>query len=154
MIHIYNQKLQSSINSRSRKINCGHEVMQTNDKYIRALINETIATIDTDPSTTWDDFYLTLSNDAKRGYSALINEVCSYDETENYEKFIDVDDVFEAIVTNHKTTVIDLVNFLIDKVLSDIEWEAEVEQQARYDARYARGEHEYDMERDSRGYYR
>lgn len=140
MIHISKRK--------HSNLNCERNVMEQNAKYIQALIDETLATADTDPSTTWDEFYQTLSANAKKGYAALIGEVCSYEETEACDNYIELDDVFEAIVTKHKTTVDSLVDFFIEKVLSDLEWEADVEQQAREDARYARGEQEYDEWRD------
>ena len=119
--------------------------MTNYEMLINTLIAETLATADSDPSTTWDDFYQTLSDDAKSGYSALIDEVCSYEETEDCEKFIDTDDVFEAIVTSDKTTAKALVDFLVEHVLSDLEWEAEKAEQARYDAECERADLAYKM---------
>ena len=115
---------------------------------IDILIKETLDTAESDPSQTWDDFYQTLSEDAKIGYATLIEWACGYEDTEGGEKFISTDDVFEYIVTSDKTTAESLIEALAKQVLEDYELEAYDEEERRLDYEQERADREYAEWRD------
>lgn len=119
--------------------------MTRDEMLINTLITETLDKAESDITKTWDDFYQTLSDDAKSGYEWLIDTVCGYEDHEKAYKYISKDDVFEAIVIADKTDIDSLVDYLVSKVLKNMEWAAECEYQARYDAECERADLAYKM---------
>ena len=119
--------------------------MTKDEILINTLITETLDKAESDLTKTWDDFYQTLSDDAKSGYEWLIDALCGYEDFESAYKYIDKDEVFEAIVIADKTDIDSLIDYLVNKVMENMEWAAECEYQARYDAECERADLAYKM---------
>ena len=122
--------------------------MTNYERLINTLINEVLAKIDSTPCKTLEEFYQTLSEDAKSGYDAVVDYVCSGEGLERAEKYISTDEVIEAIADYDKTDINSLLEYIEKKVLDNMEWAADREEYERYEYECERADRAYDEWRD------
>lgn len=124
--------------------------MANDYRLINTLIAEVLDKATSDTSATWDDFYDTLSEDAKSGYADLIDWVCSYEDLERAEKYISVDDVMEAVVEFDTITAEDLIARIVETTIVNQNFAAENAEYERYLAECERADYVYDSMRDAK----
>lgn len=85
-----------------------------NEKLIMTLINE----INNAPDEAFDgktyaEYYATMSEDSKSGCDAIIDEICSYEDYEKAGRYVDAEEIIDAILMLDECTPEELVDYLI-----------------------------------------
>ena len=123
--------------------------MANDYRLVNGFIAEVLDKATSDTSATWDDFYNTLSEDAKSGYADLVDWVCSYEDLERAEKYISVDDVMEAIIEFDAVTAEELIARIIETTIANQNFAAENAEYNRYLAECERADYAYATMRDA-----
>lgn len=123
--------------------------MANDYRLVNGLIAEVLDKATSDTSATRDDFYNTLSEDAKSGYADLVDWICSDEDLENAEKYIDVDDVMELIVEFDITDPDELIGRVQDNLFEKLEIIAMNAEHRAYLAECERADYAYATMRDA-----
>lgn len=118
-------------------------------RLVNGFITEVLDKATSDTSATWDDFYNTLSEDAKSGYADLVDWIYSSEDLENAEKYIDVDDVMELIVEFDVTDPEELIRRVQDSLIEKLEIIAMNAEHRAYLAECEIADYAYDSMRDA-----
>lgn len=89
------------------------DISANNKKLIRTFIDE----INTAPDEAFDgktyaEYYATMSEDSKSGCAALIDEVCSYEDYEKADSYVDSEEAIDAVLMLGECTPEALVEYL------------------------------------------
>lgn len=89
------------------------DISANNKKLIRTFINE----INNAPDEAFDgktyaEYYATMSEDSKSGCAALIDEVCSYEDYEKADSYVDSEEAIDAVLMLGNCTPEALVEYL------------------------------------------
>ena len=120
--------------------------MADNYRLVNALIADVLVKADIE-TTTWDEFYDMLSDEAKSGYADLIDWVCSYENLENAENYIDMADIMESITDFNVTTAEELINRTAEQVMAKITAHAD---DLEYEHYCSRADYAYDRYKDEK----
>ena len=115
-------------------------------RLVNAFIADVLAKADIE-TATWDEFYGMLSDEAKSGYTDLIDWVCGYEDLENAEKYIDIADIMESITDFEVTAAEELINRTAEQVMAKITTHAE---DLEYEHYCSRADYAYDNYRDEK----
>lgn len=85
-------------------------------KLIRTFIDE----INTAPDEAFDgktyaEYFVTMSEDSKSGYVALIDEICSYENYEKADSYVDAEEAIDAVLMLGECTPEALVAYLMEQ---------------------------------------
>lgn len=98
----------------------------SNNKSIMTLIHE----INNAPDEAFDgktyaEYYATMSEDSKSGCDAIIDEICSYEDYEKADSYVDAEEIIDAILMLGSCTPEELVDYLIKQYDEYREMESE-----------------------------
>ena len=115
-------------------------------KLIRTFIEE----INNAPDEAFDgktyaEYYTTMSEDSKSGYSALIDEVCSYEDYEKADSYVNAEEAIDAVLMLGDCTPEALVDYLMKQYDEYREMEAE---QNYIDYLSEKADRDYEMWKD------
>lgn len=101
-------------------------ISANNKKLIRSFIDE----INNAPDEAFDgktyaEYFATMSEDSKSGYSALIDEICSYEEYEKADSYVDSEEAIDAVLRLGDCTSEALAEYLMKQYDEYREMEAE-----------------------------
>lgn len=121
-------------------------ISANNKKLIRTFIDE----INTVPDEAFDgktyaEYYATMSEDSKSGYAALIDEVCSYEDYDKADSYVDAEEAIDAVLMLGDCTPEALVNYLMQQYDEYRETEAE---QNYFDYLLEKADRDYDAWKD------
>lgn len=89
------------------------DISANNKKLIRTFIDE----INTAPDEAFDgktyaEYYATMSEDSKSGCDALIDEVCSYEDYDKADSYVNAEEAIDAVLMLGECTPEALVEYL------------------------------------------
>lgn len=114
-----------------------------NEKLIMALINEVNNAPDEDfDGKTYAEYYATMSEDSKSGCDAIIDEICSYEDYEKADSYVDAEEIIDAVLMLGDCTPEELVDYLIRQYDEYREMEAE-QSYSNYLSKKADRDYEY-----------
>ena len=101
-------------------------ISTNNEKLIMTFIDE----INNAPDEAFDgktyaEYYATMSEDSKSGCSALIDEVCSYEDYDKADSYVDAEEAIDAVLMLGDCTPKALVDYLMKQYDEYREMEAE-----------------------------
>ena len=101
-------------------------ISTNNEKLIMTFIDE----INTAPDEAFDgktyaEYYATMSEDSKSGCDALIDEICSYEDYEKADSYVDAEEAIDAVLMLGECTPEALVEYLMKQYDEYREMEAE-----------------------------
>lgn len=122
------------------------DISANNKKLIRTFIDE----INTAPDEAFDgktyaEYYATMSEDSKSGCDALIDEVCSYEDYDKADSYVDADEAIDAVLMLGECTPEALVEYLMKQYDGYREMEAE---QNYFDYLSEKADRDYDSWKD------
>lgn len=123
-------------------------ISTNNKKLIRTFIDE----INTAPDEAFDgktyaEYYATMSMDSKSGYATLVDEICSYENYEKADSYIDVDEAIDAVLMLGDCAPEALVEYLQKQYDEYREMEAE---QSYFDYLSEKADREYETWKDEK----
>ena len=103
--------------------------IKISENYTR-LIRTFIEEINNAPDEAFDgktyaEYYATMSEDSKSGCSALIDEVCSYEDYDKADSYVDAEEAIDAVLMLGDCTPKALVDYLMKQYDEYREMEAE-----------------------------
>ena len=122
------------------------KISENYEKLIMTFINE----INNDPDEAFDgktyaEYYATMSDDSKSGYDALIDEVCSYEDYEKADSYVNAEEAIDAVLMLGECTPEALVEYLMKQYDEYREMEAE---QSYFDYLLEKADRDYDAWKD------
>lgn len=122
------------------------DISANNKKLIRTFIDE----INTAPDEAFDgktyaEYFATMSEDSKSGCDALIDEICSYEEYEKADSYVDAEEAIDAVLMLGECTPEALVEYLMKQYDKYREMEAE---QSYFDYLSEKADRDYDSWKD------
>ena len=96
------------------------------EKLIMTFINEiNNAPDEAIDGKTYAEYFATMSEDSKSGCSALIDEVCSYEDYEKADSYVDAEEAIDAVLMLGDCTPEELIEYLMKQYDEYREMEAE-----------------------------
>lgn len=74
---------------------------------------------------TYAEYYATMSEDSKSGCDALIDEICSYEDYDKADSYVDAEEAIDAVLRFGDCTPEELVEYLMNQYDEYREMEAE-----------------------------
>ena len=101
-------------------------ISANNKKLIRSFIDE----INNAPDEAFDgktyaEYYATMSEDSKSGCDALVDEICSYEDYDKADSYIDAEEAIDAVLMLDDCTPEALAEYLMKQYDEYREMEAE-----------------------------
>ena len=123
-------------------------ISTNNEKLIMTFINE----INTAPDEAFDgktyaEYFATMSEDSKSGCAALIDEICSYEDYEKADSYVDAEEAIDAVLMLSECTPEALVEYLMKQYDEYREMEAE---QSYFDYLSAKADRDYESWKDEK----
>lgn len=99
------------------------------ENYVR-LIRTFIDEINNAPDEAFDgktyaEYFATMSEDSKSGCAVLIDEICSYEDYEKADSYVDAEEAIDAVLMLGECTPEELVEYLMNQYDEYREMEAE-----------------------------
>ena len=121
-------------------------ISTNNKRLIRTFIDE----INNAPDEAFDgktyaEYYATMSEDSKSGCDALIDEICSYEEYDKADSYVDAEEAIDAVLMLGDCTSEALVDYLMKQYDEYREMEAE---QSYIDYLSEKADRDYEMWKD------
>ena len=101
-------------------------ISANNKKLIRSFIDEiNNAHDEAFDGKTYAEYYATMSEDSKSGCDALVDEICSYEDYDKADSYIDAEEAIDAVLMLNDCTPEALVEYLMKQYDEYREMEAE-----------------------------
>ena len=101
-------------------------ISANNKKLIRSFIDEiNNAHDEAFDGKTYAEYYATMSEDSKSGCDALVEEICSYEDYDKADSYIDAEEAIDAVLMLNDCTPEALVEYLMKQYDEYREMEAE-----------------------------
>lgn len=102
------------------------KISENYSRLIRTFIDE----INNAPDEAFDgktyaEYFATMSEDSKSGYDALIDEICSYEDYDKADSYVDAEEAIDAVLMLGECTPEALVEYLQKQYAEYREMEAE-----------------------------
>jgi hypothetical protein len=126
----------------------GFKISENYANLIRTFIDE----INNAPDEAFDgktyaEYFATMSEDSKSGCAALIDEICSYEDYEKADSYVDAEEAIDAVLMLGDCTPEALVDYLQKQYDEYREMEAE---QSYFDYLSEKADREYETWKDQR----
>lgn len=123
--------------------------IKISENYTR-LIKAFIEEINNAPDEAFDgktyaEYFATMSEDSKSGCAALIDEICSYEDYDKADSYVDADEAIDAVLMLGNCTPKALVEYLMKQYAEYREMEAE---QSYFDYLSEKADRDYELWKD------
>lgn len=121
-------------------------ISTNNENLIKTFINEiNKAPDEAFDGKTYAEYYETMSEDSKSGCSALIDEICSYEDYDKADSYVDAEEAIDAVLMLGECTPEALIEYLQKQYDEYCEMEAE---QSYFDYLSEKADRDYDSWKD------